>query len=648
MKPGRNDPCPCGSGKKFKKCCQNKFETHSVGNAEAFYNQGNALRDLGRLDDAMTSYSQALKIKPDYAEAHCNLGTILENFGQLDKAEANYRRALEIKPEFAVAHSNLGNTLRALGQLKDAVASYHQALEIKPDYVEAHYNLGNALRDLGQLNEAVGRYVRALEIKPDFAEAHYNLGNALRDLGQLEDAVEFYHRALEIKSDYAEAHCNLGTALEELGQLDEATASYRRALQIKPGFTVAFSNLLFVLNYKANQIPSDYLEEARHFGQVVASKVGTRFSHTLNSARPERLRVGLVSGDFLNHPVGYFLERFLAYLDPEHIELIAYSTNNKEDDLTARIRPHFFAWKQIVNQNDETAARLIYADDLHILLDLSGHTRHNRLPVFAWKPAPVQASWLGYFATTGMAEMDYLLADKVSVPESQKDQFTESIWYLPDTRLCFTAPDFVLPVTSLPALSNGTVTFGCFQNLSKLNEEVLAVWGVIFDALPGARLRMQCRQLDERRQSEQLLLRLQRHGIDPARVALHGVTSRKAYLASHAEVDLILDTFPYPGGTTTCEALWMGVPTLTLAGDRLLARQGASLLTAAGLDEWVAEDIENYIAKAIAFAGNLPKLAELRAGLRQQVLASPMFDAPRFAKNFENAVWGMCGFSPLA
>ena len=303
----------------------------------------------------------------------------------------------------------------------------------------------------------------------------------------------------------------------------------------------------------------------------------------------------MVSGDLHNHPVGYFLESLLANLDPVRVELIAYPTALRPDALTARIKPSLAAWKPLNTLNDADAAKLIHADGVHVLLDLSGHTGYNRLPIFAWKPAPVQVSWLGYFATTGMAEMDYLLADRVGVPESQRKNFTEAVWYLPDTRLCFTAPAAAVPVAPLPALQNGYITFGCFQNLSKVGDEVLAAWGKIFAALPGARLRWQSKQLGDPAVAEQQMLRLRQHGIDPARVSLHGSASREAYLAAHAEVDMVLDTFPYPGGTTTCEALWMGVPTITLAGDTLLARQGASLLTAAGLQDWVATSVEDYI-----------------------------------------------------
>ena len=609
--------------------------------AEAHSNLGNALQDLRQFEDAMASYRRALEIKPDYAEAHNNLGLVLKELGQLESALACYRRALEINPDFAEAHGNLGNALKELGQLEGALACYRRALEINPDFAEAHNNLGNVLQDLGQLAGAVASYRRALEIKPDYAVAHNNLGNALKDLGQLEGAVASYRRALEIKPDLAEAHSNLGNALKELGQLEGAVASYRRALEIKPDYAEARGGLLFALNYTASHTPAYYLEQARQFGRIVAGKVVARFSAWQCAARPERLRVGLVSGDLRNHVVGFFLEELLAHIDPARIELIAYPTQHKEDELTARIRPYFSVWKSLVGFSDEAAARLIHADGVHVLLDVSGHTAHNRLPVFAWKPAPVQASWLGYFATTGVAEMDYLLADEVGVPEAKQDQFTESVWYLPDTRLCFTAPRVDLPVAPLPALSNGRITFGCFQTLAKLGDGVLAAWGEIFAALPNAKLRVQCNQLGEPAQVEQLLQRLQRYGIEPTRVVTHGSAHREAYLAVHAEVDMILDTFPYPGGTTTCEALWMGVPTLTLAGDSLLARQGASLLTAAGLEEWVATSKEEYIAKAIALASDEPKLATLRAGLRRQVLASPLFDAPRFAKNFEDALWGM-------
>jgi protein O-GlcNAc transferase len=672
MKLGRNDPCGCGSGKKYKNCCLGKVEFKSLVPTSDNINLLGTLFNAGRYvelesmahsllklipdsgivwklyglslqlqgKDALAALQKAADLLPNDAEAHSNLAVVLRDQGQLDAAVASYRRALQIRPNFTEAHNNLGVALRAQGQLEEAVASYRKAVELKPDFYEALNNLGSTLLSLGQLDDAVASYRQALKIKHDFAEVHNNLGIALKDLGQYDAALASFRKALELKPDLAMAHNSLGLTLKELGQHDAALASFRKALELKPDLAIAQDNLLLTLSYTAYQ-PEYCLEEARKYGQMVAKKVTARFSAWQCEAQPQRLRVGMVSGDLCNSVLGYFMEGMLAHIDPTRIELIAYPTHHKEDELTARIRPHFSFWKPIFNKSDEAAARMIHTDGVHVLLDISGHTANNRLPVFAWKPAPVQASWLGYFATTGLTEMDFILADEVGVPEAQRKQFIETVWLLPDTRLCFTAPQVDLPVVSLPALQNGHITFGCFQILPKVGDDVLTVWGKILSALPDARLRWQCKQLGDPTVANQLALRLQQHGIDPARVTMHGATSREAYMGAHADVDVILDTFPYPGGTTTCEALWMGVPTVTLAGDTLLSRQGASLLNAAGLGDWVASSVEDYIDKATALVNDLTKLAALRAGLRERVSASPLFDTRRFARNFEDALWGM-------
>jgi protein O-GlcNAc transferase len=608
--------------------------------AEAHNNLGVVLKDLGQLDAASASYRKAIELKPEYAEAHNNLGNALQSQKQLEAALASYRRAVEIAPDFAEAHSNLGYVLKESGQFSAAVNSCRQAITIKPDFAEAYNNLGIALKELGQFSAAQLSYGRAIHLKPDFPEAHNNLGSVLTELGKIEEAIMSYRRAIELKPDYAEAHSNLGIVLKDIGQYEQALAEYRRARDLKPEFLNAQSNLLFTLNYTA-QTPQNCREEARSYGEMANAKVTSRFSTWLCSTHPTRLRVGLVSGDLHNHPVGHFLEGLLAQLDPLRVELIAYSADPLIDELTIRIKPYFASWKTLLGLNDEAAARLIHADGVHVLLDLSGHTGKNRLPTFAWKPAPVQASWLGYFATTGVTEMDYLLADEVGVPELQRGNFSETIWYLPDTRLCFTPPATDLPVAALPALKNDHLTFGCFQNLAKINDDILSAWGTILTALPTAKLRWQCKQLGDPAIATHLTQRVQQHGISPTRISLHGTASREKYLAAHAEVDAILDTFPYPGGTTTCEALWMGVPTLTLAGDSLLARQGASLLTAAGLEEWVTDRVEDYIDQAVTLTRDLDQLSRLRGGLREQVRLSPLFDAKRFARHFEAALWGM-------
>jgi protein O-GlcNAc transferase len=738
MTTGRNDPCPCGSGKKYKHCCETKqsgaklpaaelnqlgmlvntgqfavvetrapallqqypdeaglwkllaialqmqgksglaaFEQAAVllpSDAGAHMNLGNALQGVGRLEEAVQSYQRALAIKPTFAEAHNNLGASYTALGQLEAAAASYRRAVQFKPDFASAHSGLGGVLRQLEQWNEAAACYRRAIRLQPDFAEAHNNLGVTLRDLGQFDQAVTSYRQALKIQPDNAEVLSNLGVALRDLGQLDEAVRSFRQALATQPDDAETLSNLGLAWHDLGRLEEAVQCYKSALAINPDYAEAYNNLgltqnllglyndsqesfrhalkiepndfishtglLFSLNYTALS-PEDYLNEARRFGEQVAQKVTARYTAWQCTTHPQTLRVGVVSADLNGHPVGYFLESLLAQLDPARIELIAYTNNPISDDLTARIKPYFSAWKPIFAFSNQAAAQLIHDDGVHVLLDLSGHTAKNRLPMFAWKPAPVQVSWLGYFASTGVAELDYVLADETGVPRQHQSHFSETVWYLPDTRLCFTPPDTDLAVAPLPSLSNGFVTFGCYQNLAKVTNEVLAVWGRIFAALPQARLRLVSKYLKDPSVAAQLQLRLQQCGIEASRVLLHAAVPRQEYLASHAEVDMLLDTFPYPGGTTTCESLWMGVPTLTLAGDTLLSRQGASLMTAARLPDWIATSEDDYVAKAIEFSQDVPRLAALRAGLREQVRVSPLFDAPRFAKHFEQALWGM-------
>ena len=666
-KVGRNDPCPCGSGKRAKHCCH-QLATQGApgasspgasamnrenalpgtsGDADARFRQATALLAQGRLDAAVGHLESALSIRPEYPEAHLTLAQALWAQGKLERAAQSMEHGLSLRPDFAEAHSNLGLLYHALGKRDAAVESFGKALAIKPDFAWAHCNLGNVLQAQGRLPAAIESYRTALAIEPDHVEAHVNLGNALNAQDDVDAAVESYRRALSLRPDFALAFVNLGAPLQAQGNLDAAVASFRKALSLQPDLADAHSGLLFALSFSPGYSPVQRLAEARRYGASVLAHARPYRRWLVDPVVPTAaappLRVGLVSGDLRSHPVGFFVEGMAAHLDPERIELVAYPTLPQEDETSARIKSRCAAWNSIVELNDAAAAARIHADGIHILIDLAGHTAHNRLPIFAWKPAPVQASWLGYFATTGVPGIDYLLADRVSVPESHRGQFTETIWYLPDTRFCFTPPvqSPGLEPTPPPAARNGYITFGCFQNLLKLNDAVLAAWGRILAALPNARLRLQGGQLNYPAARARVQDRLQRFGITPERVTMAGHAPREDYLRAHAGVDIILDTFPYPGATTTCEALWMGVPTMTLSGNSLVSRQGASLLACAGLDDWIAADEDDYVARTLAHAADLGRLASLRSDLRPRVLASPLFEAPRFARNFEAALQGM-------
>jgi protein O-GlcNAc transferase len=375
---------------------------------------------------------------------------------------------------------------------------------------------------------------------------------------------------------------------------------------------------------------------------MVGKSVTARFTSWHCVQPPKRLRVGLVSGDFNNHPVGFFLENVLAHIDTSCVELIAYSTQRKYDDLTGRIMPFFSEWRQLEGLDDESAAHLIRNDCVHILIDLAGHTAHNRLPVFAWKPAPVQVSWLGYGSTTGVSEIDYVLGNPYSTPAEESNHFTEIIWPLPETSLCFSLPNLNLEVAPLPALSNGFITFGCFNNLAKLNDEVLSVWARILKAVPTSRLFLKNKQLGESSVCLTTIARFAAYGVSEDRLLLEGRSPRSEYLKAYNRVDIVLDPFPFPGGTTTVEGLWMGVPFITRHGDRFIAHQGEMIAQSTGLlSDWIARDDDEYVAKAIRFSSNPEYLAGLRTILRRHLHLSPLFNASRFARYFEKALWGM-------
>jgi predicted O-linked N-acetylglucosamine transferase (SPINDLY family) len=426
-----------------------------------------------------------------------------------------------------------------------------------------------------------------------------------------------------------------------MGRLEEAEVSLRHALAREPNFTEAFSNLLFSMNCRSNT-KAAALDEARRYGQCVDALVSKRYTSWLADEQPQRLRVGLVSGDLRAHPVGYFLETLLREIDPEKIELIAYPTNPAEDQFSKRLHAHCAAWHPLVGMTDATAAARIHADGVHILLDVSGHSAHNRLPVFAYKPAPVQVTWLGYLATTGVPAIDYLLADAWTLPVTEEPSFTEKIWRLPETYICFTPPDMDVPVSTLPALTEGSVTFGSFNSLTKMTDEVVALWSRVLKAVPGSRLYLKTRQLMEPGARQRVVERYAAQGIGEDRLILEDVVPGRAeHLATYNRMDIALDPFPYSGITTSCEALWMGVPVLTLAGERFLSRQGVGLLMNTGLPEWIASGPDDYVARAVLHAADLQVLAALRPTLRDRFLASPICDAKRFARHFEQALEGV-------
>jgi predicted O-linked N-acetylglucosamine transferase (SPINDLY family) len=584
---------------------------------------------------AINSSKKALKINPHSPDVYVCIAKTEIEIEKIADALNNCEKALSLEQDNLAALKTKGKILLILGKFQEAKECFEKTLKKEGPSVENHNNLGLIFLKSANYKAAEREFRNALKIDQNNCTSNNNIGHALMEMEQLLESEKYLRRALALDKKSEIVLGNLGGTLLKQNRMPEAISYFKEALLINQKFTTARSNLLYLLSIYSS---SSYFDEARKFGEILSENTDEPYTSWQTIRKPvEKLKIGFISGGFYNHPVGFFLDEIISKINREKIQLFAYSTRDRNDDLTQRIRPYFSEWKSFIGIGKNDAAKIIHDDDIHILIDFDGHTSGNLLPVFSKKPAPIQVSWLGFWATTGLKEIDFLLADEITLPLNQRDQFTETIWYLPDTRLCFSPPKFNIPVNSLPAKVNGFITFACFQKLTKVSDAVLSLWGQVLEAVPHSKLRMVMSQLDNSIFRKQLNQRLTTAGIDPARVILAEPMAREDYLASYAKVDIVLDTFPYTGGTTTCEALWMGVPTLTLTGQTMIERQGVGMLSCVGLHDWIASDQSDYVTKAIAHSADFEALAALRKTLREKALASPLFDAPRFARNLENA-----------
>jgi predicted O-linked N-acetylglucosamine transferase (SPINDLY family) len=599
------------------------------------------LSTQGRYAEAATLAQKITVRFPQHGYAWMILGMVLKRMGRGVAALAATQKAAALSPNVVEVQFSLGVALQEFGQLDEAEASYRRALKIKPDLAQAHCNLGNVLIALRRVDEAEASYRRALQIKADSAEIHNNLGQTLKELGRLSEAEASYRRALQIKPDWAGVHNSLGETLKELGRLDEAEASYRRALQIEPDYAEAHSNLLLALNYQPGKLDEAVLrahqEYEVHFGIPHRAKwpLHSRRLAGLETDRP--LKVGYVSPDLRRHSVAYFVQPLLREHDPQAVEVFCYAEVAQPDAVTSTLQGFTNHWLSTVGLSDAALAERIVADKIDILVDLAGHTARNRLQVFARKPAPVQITWLGYPNTTGLSAMDYRLVDAVTDPPGETDHgASETLIRLDNGFLCYEPPpDAPLPAAP-PGLASGSITFGSFNNPAKLSSATFDAWAILLDRVPGSRLLLKGRCFSEDASRTAFLTRLVQRGVDPKRVTLLGFVQGLAHhLSVYEQVDIALDPFPYNGTTTTCEALWMGVPVVTLTGDRHAGRVGASLLTQVGLTELIAPSVEAYIDIASTLAADPPRLGALRQNMRERLRTSPLCAPQAFARKIE-------------
>lgn len=672
--------------------------------AERLIAEGNRAEDAGQLEQARALYREAVRVAPQSAKAHLNLGIVLQALGDEAGAVAGYEKALAIDAANPYARYNLGKLRYERGAHAEAEQLLREALRTRPEFPEARVVLACALEAQGNVQAAVTELDAALRHKPDDFGALFIYAGILRRLGRVDDAASALRRALALdpqslearatlfhvleakgdpagaaleleavlrqRPDWPEALFNYGCVLNKLMRAAEAEAAFRRTIDVEPGFTRAYRMLggvllaqcridealelyrhaprdaelmsaeLFALN-ASEAIAEDELF-ARHveFGRHLEKTYAPRVAFSSSKEPTRRLRIGYVSGDFSYHVVALFMQPVLERRDRAAVEVFCYSISERVDEYTRQLMAHADVWRPSAGLSDAQLADAIHADRIDILVDLAGHSGEPRLRVFARKPAPVQATWLGYLNTTGMTRIDYRISDRHADPAGLTDaRHTEKLARLPNSQWCYRPFMSTAPVQTPPCVRNGFVTFGSFNQAVKLSQASRKLWAEILSRVAGSRLVVL--GVPPGRAHDKLLQDLTGIGIDATRLNLMPYASLQDYFGWYNRVDIALDTTPYSGGTTTCDALWMGVPVITAPGERPSSRSAASILTTAGLTDWIASDAEDYVRRAVAFAGDPSMLGNLRRTVRARLQASPLMDETGFTKDLERAFRGM-------
>jgi protein O-GlcNAc transferase len=643
------------------------------GSAEMHLNLGHVLRDAGQVARALAFYRRAGDLRPDYPDAWLSqaaaalalerpreaetafrallairaddpqglsgLGGALANQERFAEAEAAYRHVLSLAPGDAVARGNLAFVLLRQGRIQEAESAYRTALAMQPAAAELHFNLGVLLAEQERLSEAEAAYRRAIALEPDYVQAHNNLGRVVRDLGRLREAEAILRRAVAIGPDIFEAHNNLGGVLKDMGLMDEAIEEFRRAVACAPDTETVHRNLNYALTYHAED-PREILDECLRFAAHHEAPFLSEAVRYANGRDPSRrLRVGYVAPDFNVHCQSMFTSPVFGAHDHAAFDIVCYSSTAATDEITASIRAKVDLWRDVHELSDEALARLIRDDRIDVLVDLTLHMSRGRPLLFARRPAPVQVQWLGYPGTTGSSAIRYRLTDPWIDPPGRPDvdaRYSERSVRLPETFWCVdprvTSPD-APEVGPLPALANGHITFGCLNNPCKASERTLRMWAAVLAAVPDARFVL----LSPHGARERVIERLSALGTEVTRIELVNYQSRELYLQTYNRIDIGLDTFPYNGHTTSLDALWMGVPVPSRAGETAVSRAGLSFLMNLGLGDLVAHDDDTYVDIVSRLAGEVPRLTDLRATLRARLEASSMMNAPRFTRHLEQA-----------
>jgi protein O-GlcNAc transferase len=649
--------------------CYRRAAADAAAPAAVWFNYGNLLTELQQPEEAERAFRRALEIDPELHPALSHLARLLDGLGRAEEAVALHRRAIAIEPRNAVSLRGLGKLLYEQGKLAEAEGLYRRALELTPDHVETMNALGVVLKDLRRSDEAMTLWRRVIERAPDYAPAHNNLGVMLRLLRRPAEAAAPLRRALDLDPqdnttaanlahvllnlgqtteaesvardilarapDSAEGHLMLGFTQAYQARVEEAMARFLEAHRLEPASSMAISNALFASLYSDGRDPRNLLELHRELAVRIAPADSPRLSWKNQRTADRPLKVGYLSPDLRRHPVSAFIEPVLAGHDRARVSVHCYSTTEAPDEVTARLQKHAAAWRDCRGCSDRQLVQQIEDDRIDILVDLAGHTAQNRAAVLRAKPAPVQALYVGYPGTSGLPEVDYLIADARVCPPEHDAFYSEHIARLPRSFWCFRPPEHA-PAPAGPAFVRNTgITFGSYNALQKLSDAAVQLWTRILSSVPDSKLLLKSLSFADARLREITEQRFVKAGLSPGRVIAVPPTDPQQFYAEYRHLDIALDPIPYNGGTTTCEALWMGVPVVALNGDLFRGRMGAAILDIIGLPELAAQTPDDYVRLAVALAADRRRLSELHSTLREHMAASALCDGAGAARDLE-------------
>jgi len=599
------------------------------------YNLGNFLKAESLAKNLLTRNAKDYQL--------CNIyGLILLKLDKKEGAISYFQKSIRIKSDFFEAHYNLLQSFYDLKKYDEAVLQSKKCLKIYPKSIDTFLLLGNLYNKLNKDKESEKYFQEILKINSSDSSAYYSLGNLYKKQKDYDKAIENYVRATKFNKNYFAAYNNLGTLYQELGKFDLAVSNFKSVIKINPKFSGAYQNYLFCLNFSKHFDFNLYSELVQKFKKNLPKIDLNKIAQFPKIKRADqKIRIGFVSGDYGNHPVSHYLLNTLHYINDKKFELMAYSNSNRMDEMTLKLQRRFNVWRKINHLSDTEVINLVKKDSIDILFDLSGHTAGNRLSIFINKVAPIQVTWLGYNASTGLKEIDYIIVDSHVVPLSDQKYFSEKIFQLPNTFQCISINNNV-KIDNIDYKNKKNIVFGSFNNLSKINDNVIGLWSKILKKIENSKLFLKAKQLDNLTIVENIKEKFQKNGISPEKIITEGQSqTREEMLKRYNQIDIALDPFPYSGITTSLEANWMGVPLLTKKGNNFYSRIGTSINKNLNMEDWIANDEKDYIVKAISKTSDLEKLFKIKKELRNKFLKSPLSNTSQYVKHFENCLNSM-------